>query len=118
MIRENHPHERDSRNVVALGDHLRTDQDVDGTASQSVEDHFDTLARFGEALFDRMLQLLGPNTEVMVFFRPACHARSRNRTVKIAIVAPENALPSVLRERNATRRTLRDRPTGFATHTR
>jgi hypothetical protein len=99
LIRENHPHERDSRNVVALGDHLRTDQDVDGSASQSVEDHFDTLARcsvpieasnarFGEALFDRMLQLLGPNTEVVVFLRAACHARSRNRTVKIAIVAP------------------------------
>ena len=105
--------ERDPREVVSLGDHLRADEDVELAGGEPREQRRDRAApadrvavdprdpRLGIALPDLGLDALGPEPGLLEIRAAAAHAFRRDDDRVIAVVAAGPADRLVDRERHA-----------------
>ena len=99
MIAAHHAHQRDAVNVVALGDHLRADEQIDLARVQARQQPFQIVAaahrvaihapdaRAGKNLRQPLLALLRARAEVVQMLAVALGAARRNRAPVAAVVA-------------------------------
>ncbi len=120
-VRRDDADERDRRKIVALGDHLRADEDVDLAPRDTPQDAGDRAAapdgvaidardtRPRKPLAEVGLEPLGAEAGLLEVLAAARPALPRHRRRVVAVVAPDTALRAVIGQRHAAVRALERR---------
>jgi hypothetical protein len=115
----------DPGDVVSLGNHLRTDEHIDFTAPQPIENPLDPITRrciaiepcdagLRKALLDSFLKLFGTDSKSLVLRAPTGRAGDRDRPMEIAVVTSKRTLPPMLGQSDAAGRALGHHAAGSA----